>query len=130
MQLFKGLPTDLEAKVDGCGHFRTFVRVMTPNVKPGFVTVFLFSLVWHWNDYAFTGFFFRSRHMYPISVHLSNVVNMYDPTFNRLDSFAVTYDLGKVRFAACFLTMLPILIVFVFAQRYFVESIDGSILKG
>ncbi|MBR1459981.1 MAG: carbohydrate ABC transporter permease, partial [Oscillospiraceae bacterium] len=52
-QFFKGLPKELEdaAYLDGCGPFRTFVQVMVPNASSSFLTVFLFSVVWYWNDF-------------------------------------------------------------------------------
>ena len=51
-QFFKGLPKELEdaAYLDGCGSLRTFVQVMIPNASSSFLTVFLFSVVWYWND--------------------------------------------------------------------------------
>src|SRR5690606_14661010 len=52
-QFFKGMPNELEdaAYMDGCGPFRTFFQVMLPNAKNAVITVFLFSFVWHWNEY-------------------------------------------------------------------------------
>ena len=59
-QFFRGLPRELEdaACIDGCGPFMTFIRVMIPNAASAFLTVFLFSVVWYWNDYyVSTGFY-------------------------------------------------------------------------
>ena len=133
MQFFKGLPLDLEnaAKIDGCGHFKTFLRIMVPNVKPGFVTVFLFSLVWHWNDSTLSGILFNGRReVDPLSIHLVRVMSwlLEDEQARRLGN--QTFDTMKVAMASCVLVMLPILIVYLVAQKHFVESIDGSILKG
>lgn len=62
-QFFKGLPKELEdaAYLDGCGPFKTFVRVMIPNASSSFLTVFLFSIVWYWNDYYVSSTFFTKN---------------------------------------------------------------------
>jgi len=134
MQFYKGLPLDLEnaAKIDGCGHFKTFLRIMTPNVKPAFVTVFLFSLVWHWNDSSLSGILFNGmREPEPLSIYLVKQTSwMFSNEANTPFGKEVDADRVKVALAACVLVMLPILLVYLFAQRHFVESIDGSILKG
>ena len=130
MQFFKTLPKDLEnaAKVDGSGHLRTFFYVMAPNVRPGFITVFLFSLVWHWNDYNFSSMFFTLDSARTLSMSL--MTSRYAHIMFNLAGESVQYDFGKIISAACVMTMAPVLLVFIVAQRYFVESIDGSILKG
>lgn len=62
-QFFKGLPKELEdaAYLDGCGPLRTFVQIMIPNALSSFLTVFLFSVVWYWNDYYVSSTFFTSN---------------------------------------------------------------------
>ncbi len=59
-QFFRGLPKELEdaAHLDGCGPFATFIRIMVPNAKTSFLTVFIFSLVWYWNDSYVSNMFF------------------------------------------------------------------------
>lgn len=59
-QFFKGLPKELEdaAYLDGCGPFKTFIRIMVPNAASSFLTVFLFAIVWYWNDYYVSSTFF------------------------------------------------------------------------
>ena len=60
-QFFKGLPRELEdaAYIDGCGPLMTFVKVMIPNAGSSFLTVFLFSVVWYWNDYYVSSTFLQ-----------------------------------------------------------------------
>src|SRR5699024_8123712 len=59
-QHFRGIPKELEeaAKIDGCGSFRTFKDIMVPNARTSMLTVFLFSVVWHWNEYTLSRTFF------------------------------------------------------------------------
>lgn len=63
-QFFKGLPKELEdaAYLDGCGPFKTFIRIMVPNAASSFLTVFLFAIVWYWNDYYVSSTFFTNNH--------------------------------------------------------------------
>ncbi|MBP0966215.1 MAG: carbohydrate ABC transporter permease, partial [Oscillospiraceae bacterium] len=62
-QFFRGLPKELEdaAYLDGCGPLQTFLKVMIPNAGSSVLTVFLFSIVWYWNDYYVAGSFFSNR---------------------------------------------------------------------
>ena len=59
-QFFRGLPKELEdaAYLDGCGPFKTFISVMVPNAASSFLTVFIFSIVWYWNDYYVSSMYF------------------------------------------------------------------------
>ena len=62
-QSFRGLPKELEdaAYLDGCSPFKTFLKVMVPNAGSTFLTVFLFSIVWYWNDYYVSTSFFTDN---------------------------------------------------------------------
>ena len=63
-QFFKGLPKEIEdsAYIDGCGRFRAFLSIMLPNAKSALLTVFLFSVVFYWNDYYISSLFFTDNH--------------------------------------------------------------------
>lgn len=128
-QFFISMPKDLEnaAKIDGCGPYKTFLKIMLPNAGPAFLTVFLFSLVWHWNDFALSSILLQFRNI-PISVYLNKVSTLYD-AMNRID-FSSPYNLSSVMNAACLLTVAPMIIVYGFTQKYFVESIDRAGIKG
>lgn len=128
-QFFKGLPKELEdaAYLDGCGPFKTFVKVMVPNASSAFLTVFLFSIVWYWNDYYISSTFF---------INNDTVATMLRKLPTRLDSqlFRNT-QVGTRRKivwleAGCLLSIAPILIMYVFLQRYFTEGLERSGLVG
>lgn len=127
-QCFRSIPKELEeaAKIDGCGSIATYVRIMLPNAKSSVLTVFLFSVVWHWNEYTLTKTFFPQRHQ-PLAVMLSRAIDgMVDNYVLRLD---LAYQMGVV-YAAVLLFILPVLIVYIFAQRWFVEGVESSGIKG
>lgn len=128
-QFFKGLPKELEdaAYLDGCGPFKTFVRVMIPNAGSSFLTVFLFSLVWYWNDYYVSSTFFTKNQT--IALMLKNLSTLLSQQlFSNADvsprEQIVWMEVG------CLISILPILILYVFLQKYFTEGIERSGLVG
>ena len=129
-QFFLGMPKDLEeaAMIDGCRPFMTFVRVMLPLARSAFITVMLFSFVWHWNDYYQATMYFTSNQ--PISVMLNQMQSLLQDAklFN-----LVTNTPDEIRTylqAGCLLTILPPLVIYIFTQRFFTESIERTGLVG
>ena len=129
-QFFAGMPKDLEeaAMIDGCNALRTFVQVMLPLAKSAFITVLLFSFVWHWNDYFYSTMFFSDNQ--PISVMLNQMQSLLQDAklFN-----VVTNTPDEIRTylqAGCLLTILPPLVLYIFTQRFFTESIERTGIVG
>ncbi len=128
-QFFRGMSKELEeaAYIDGCGPFGTFLRIMAPNALASGLVVFLFSLVWHWNDYFTTSALFTSPNKArPLSLILMAKYGEIGITFMSSDDVNSTYILN----AAALLVVLPMIIVFAFTQRYFIESVDKVGVKG
>lgn len=125
-QFFRSMPKDLEnaAKIDGCGAFKVFVRVMAPNALPAYLTVFLFSLVWHWNDYALTSLYYQTKNK-PLALALSS----FQTTLQNVGIKDFTQQYAILN-AAAFLFVLPLLLLYIFAQRYFIESVNMTGIKG
>lgn len=126
-QFFKGLPRELEdaAYIDGCGPFMTFVRIMMPNAASAFLTVFLFSVVFYWNDHYVSSTFFTSRQT--LSLMLENLDSQLFGS-----SAAELSPREKIvwKEAGCLLSISPMLIMYVFLQKYFTEGIERSGLVG
>ncbi len=128
-QFFKGLPKELEdaAYLDGCGPFKTFVRVMIPNASSSFLTVFLFSVVWYWNDYYVSSTFFTKNQT--IALMLKNLSTLLSQQlFNNADVSPREQIVWME--AGCLIAILPILLMYVFLQKYFTEGIERSGLVG
>jgi multiple sugar transport system permease protein len=127
-QFFRGMPRDLEdaAYIDGCGAMITFLRIIVPNTGVGFLTVFLFSNVWYWNDYFYSSIFYNK--VAPLSVKLVGLrQEINTQLFNRWSNpFAA---ITRVQ-AGSLLTILPILVLYIFLQRYFTESIERTGIVG
>lgn len=126
-QFFKGLPKELEeaALIDGCGYFKTFVRIMAPNASASFLTVFLFSFVWYWNDYFTTSMFLNRTST------ISKALSMLKGSLNTLgvntgNIYAITSKLQ----AGCLLTIIPLLVMYMFLQKFFIQGVERSGMVG
>lgn len=130
-QFFKGLPKELEdaAYLDGCGPFRTFVQIMIPNALSSFLTVFLFSIVWYWNDYYVSSTFFTDNRT--IALMLKNLSSQLNLTvFKDMASGAGFREQIVWMEAGCLISITPILVLYMFLQKYFTEGIERSGLVG
>ena len=131
-QFFKSLPVELEeaALIDGCGPVRTLLKVMLPNVIPAVVTVTVFSVVWYWNDYYVCSFYLTKN--FPLSVNLT----LLNGNLTALGQQAgvSSQDLWLMRDAVlscgCILVLLPLVVMYLFAQRQFTESIERTGIVG
>lgn len=128
-QFFRGLPKELEdaAYLDGCGPFETYVKIMVPNAKTSFLTVFLFSIVWYWNDfYVSSSFFTENRTMALMLKNLDATLQqqLFDGQTVSIRQIIVWLESG------CLLAILPILVMYTFLQKYFVEGVERSGLTG
>jgi len=128
-QFFRGLPKELEdaAYLDGCGPFKTFLVVMVPNAKTSFLTVFLFSIVWYWNDFYVSSSFFKDTRT--VALQLKNLsASLIKDKFNNQSpgTRAIIVWLE----AGCVISITPLLIMYVFLQRYFIEGIERSGITG
>lgn len=140
-QFFRGLPKELEesAQIDGCGVFRTFVSVMLPNARGALVTVALFAFVWQWNDAYYVRLFEVSTADFPLlTMQLLNAAEgMYAALFytGGLDLIGQNVwenplFLSLISNVAALLMMLPLLIMYLFVQKQFVESIERTGIVG
>ena len=130
-QFFKGLPRELEdaAYIDGCGPFMTFVRVMAPNAAPAFLTVFLFSVVWYWNDYYVSNTFFTAPKT--VALMLTNLDSQLKIKLFNDPSVQISLREQIVwKEAGCLLSIAPVLLMYVFLQKHFTEGIERSGIVG
>ncbi|WP_238403993.1 carbohydrate ABC transporter permease [Paenibacillus paridis] len=129
-QFFSTLPKELEesARMDGAGAIRTFWKIMIPLSRPALLIVFLFSFVWHWNDYFEPALYLKGADFYPLSLslqHLQSNLNYLSGSSSGLTNVVVDVN-EPIKMAAAFLIILPPLVLYLFAQRYFVEGIERT----
>jgi len=126
-QFFRGLPKEIEeaAVIDGAGNLRTYLQVMMPNATPAIVTVTIFSVVWQYNDNFFGRLFnvndsiLLSRKIGTLQATIANVDQIRDPSISTLYVYA-----GVI------LMILPLLLIYVFLQKYLIEGIERSGIVG
>ena len=122
-QFFKGLPKELEeaAWIDGAGPWKTFLNIVLPSSGASTVTVIVFSVVWYWNDYYLSQIYLSLKSNYPISVVLANFSSGTATLVEWSSQYLFTT--ATVLLTCCFISILPLLIFFLFMQRRFVQSI-------
>lgn len=125
-QFFRGLPKELEdaACIDGCGALRTFISVIVPNSIPAFLTVFLFSFVWYWNDHYMSTVFFTNTKT--VALVLKNIDNELKTFFNSATVEISTREQIVWKEAGCLVSIAPVLIMYIFLQKHFTEGIEHS----
>jgi len=124
-QFFRGLPWELEdaALIDGASPLRVYWRVMLPLASPAILVVLLFSLVWHWNDYFQSNTFLLREEKFTLPMRLATIAGRIQQT--GLGYSTDDYNEGLMM-AATVLVILPMLLFYALAQRYFVESVDRT----
>ncbi len=120
VQFIRGLPRDLDeaAKMDGCSVYGIFVRIVLPLIKPSLVTSAIFSFMWKWDDFLSPLLYLNDPKTYPVSYALKM---FSDPT--------VGSDWGAM-FAMASLSLIPIFLIFLTMQKYLVEGIASTGIKG
>lgn len=128
-QTFSALPKELEeaAKVDGAGMFKTFTSIMLPNAIPTIVMCFILSFVWQWNDTFYTTYF--APKLGTLSMKIGR---MHSLVSNYLGGWElrVSSESQMLASVGVFLCVLPLIILFIFGQRYFVQGVERSGLVG
>ena len=116
-QFFRGMPKELEmsAYIDGAGHFRTFFSVMLPNASNMMITIFLFAFTWQWTDTTY-----NTMLMPNLNILTNTIMNVTVSSGDDVTQTQALLDTSSL------LLILPLLIVFLFAQRYFIQSIERS----
>jgi len=120
VQFIRGIPQELDesARMDGCGSFRTLISILLPLLKPALFSAGLFQFLWTYNDYFNSLIYINSVKKYTVSLALRMFI----------DSDIVI--VWKNVMAMSCLAVLPVVILFFFCQRYFIEGIATTGLKG
>ena len=116
----KGLPLEIEeaASIDGCGPVRTFFNVVLPMLKPTLISVGILELMWVWNDYLLPYLVLDITEYRTIPIHVQYLKGSYG-----------TVDLGATM-AVIMFSILPIIIVYLFCQKYIIKGVAAGAVKG
>lgn len=137
-QFYRRMPNVLEeaARIDGAGPFRTYWQIMFPLAKPSMLVVFLFSVVWHWNDNFEPSTYLMVPSFYNLSQRMAlfyGTNNQAAQTMSQMvssSSLVMAPTQLNQMMAAVILTILPVLILYLFVQRHFVESVERAGIAG
>ena len=118
-QFMKTIPTDLEdaAKIDGCGFFGIYWRIILPLVKPALAAIAIFTFMGSWNDFMGPLIYVNDQRIYPLSLGLFMFQTMWGAEHGML-------------MAASALMTLPVVVMFFLAQRYFIQGVTLTGMKG
>ena len=121
-QFFRGIPDSLEesAYIDGAGNFRTFIQIVLPMSVPMLITVFLFSFCWQWTDNFYTELFFTTTK----TVLMPDIIDI--PKSLKTDYAGQSLYYAAIRNTCGLCIIAPLIILYLFGQRYLVEGIERS----
>lgn len=115
---FKGIPTSLDdaARIDGCGVLRSFLLIMLPTIKTGIITVVVISFLNGWNDLVYSMTFNVKTEMRPLTANIYKFQNKYGTKWNCIMAYGA-------------ILVLPVVILFVFLQKYIVGGLTAGAVK-
>jgi multiple sugar transport system permease protein len=118
-QFFLGIPRELTdaARIDGCNHLAIYWRIVLPLAKPALATVALFEFLYNWNDFMGPLVYLNDNSLYTLGLGLNNFQSMRQPQ-------------PELLMCACTIMVVPIIVVFFFAQRTFIQGVTLTGLKG
>ncbi len=118
-QAMMAIPESLSesAKIDGAGHFRIFFQIILPMIKPSLATLATLKFVWTWNDYQTPLVFLNDRNLYTIQLGMRQFASESGNYYSLIMAAAVS-------------AILPLIIVFLFCQRFVVDGIATGAVKG
>lgn len=120
VQFLREIPRELDeaAKIDGCNSFQILTKILLPVLKPSMISICIFQTIWTWNDFMNPLIYINSVSKYPLSLALRMGLDVAASTnWNEIMSMA-------------FVSIIPLVIMFFCLQKYFVEGIASSGLKG
>lgn len=116
---FLSVPKEVEesARIDGCNHFSAFLLIMLPIARSGVIVSAVFSFLFAWGDLIFGLTFINNQAMRPITASMFFHIGKYGTSWNHLMAFGV-------------LSVLPVVLIFVFLQRYIISGLSSGAVKG
>lgn len=116
---FASIPKELEdaSSIDGCNRFTSFLRIFTPIAFPGIIVCAVFSFLYAWGDLAYGMTFIQDQTMRPITAGIFNFMGQYGTKWSYLTAFAVV-------------TIIPVVLIFIFMQKYIISGLTSGAVKG
>jgi len=118
-QAFSTIPKDLEdaARIDGCGDWQIYARIMMPLIKPALATLAAFTFVAQWNDFLWPLVILKSRELYTLQLGLASLQGVFGVNWRYISAAAV-------------IALVPTVLFFLFTQRFFTRGLTSGAVKG
>lgn len=118
-QAMMGIPDSLceSAKIDGAGHLTIFFKIILPLIKPSIATLAVLKFVWTWNDYQTPLIFINSNALYTIQLGMKMFANEMGSIYSLMMAAAVS-------------STIPLILAFIFGQKYIIDGIASGAVKG
>lgn len=134
-QFFRGMPNEIAeaAIIDGAGIMQTFFRVMLPNAVPAIITVMLFSFVWQYNDVHYSNLFLNQTKLMASQLATigGNTASYINLTEGNVDGANVDpVIIQSIIDTGILMAILPLIVLYLFVQRWFVESVERTGIVG
>lgn len=134
LNFFKQIPAELEeaAFIDGAGHWKTLWSIYVPVSVPAIATIFLFCIVYHWNEWFQGLIFMNNASNYPLQTYLQRIIIEFDfqtMTTTEAEKLAKLNE-RAIKSTEIIVASIPILLVYPFLQKYFVAGIKLGSVKG
>ncbi len=134
LNAFRSLPRELSESfsIDGAGHLRTMLQLYVPLSKATLATILLFTMVGHWNSWFDGMLYMNSPESYPLATYLRSVIISFDFTkVNSEDAYLLARISTRTsKCAQIIVSMVPIMLVYPFLQKYFVKGVVMGSVKG
>lgn len=134
-QYFRGIPKEIDeaAMIDGAGPYKVFTHIMVKSAVPTMVTIGLFSFVWQWGENSYTGMFYSNWNT--LASRLSSLGYLMQQQGIAASSMTVSIVDYEAFYTVIYatltvLTILPLVLLYIFCQRYFMESIENTGIVG
>ncbi|SKA87856.1 carbohydrate ABC transporter membrane protein 2, CUT1 family [Clostridium sp. USBA 49] len=130
-QFFRSYPIVLDeaAEIDGASKFTTFFKIALPMSIPAIVVAFIFSFVWYWNETYLAGIFY-GKVIQTLPMRLQTFVDSYSRLYPTSDGSTVNRLNESIRMAGTLITIIPLIVMYLFLQKQFVESVDKAGITG
>jgi multiple sugar transport system permease protein len=116
---FLSIPKELDdsARVDGCNAFSAFWKIMLPIASPGVIVTAVFSFLFAWGDLIYANTFMNQPNLMPMTAGIYNFIGQYGVSWNRVMAFGA-------------LTIFPVVMIFIFMQKYIISGLTSGAVKG